>query len=385
MPRPPFRVLIAPDGYKHSMPPTVAAHAIAKGARRAADALSRPIHLTTLPISDGGEGFVEALANAWGVTHTTTTVTGPVGDPVEAAWCEAQGTLALEVATTAGIQQVPPQRRDPTTTTSAGLGDALRFAADRKPNRILIGLGSSATVDGGIGMAAALGWSLLDESNSPLPPTPQALPKIHRITPPSTNPLAGIEILAAADVDNPLLGANGAAPVFGPQKGATPAQVRTLEAGLAALAKACARTGITADPNARHAGAAGGLGFGCRAFLDGQVVAGAPLVLDAVGFDRALAAADLIITGEGRLDATTLQGKAVAVIARRAHDRKGPPTIALVGAIDPGGTPLLSPNGPLTEAHAITPYGMPLDDALTQGPALLEAAAERAVRRFLER
>jgi glycerate kinase len=250
---------------------------------------------------------------------------GPLGAPVEAAWAVTEDALALiELAAASGLALVPAAERDPLRATTFGAGELIRHALERGCGDIILFVGGSATVDGGAGALQALGVRLLDHSRKVMkaPITAAYLAEICEIVPPSSLPC---RLRIACDVRNPLLGARGAAAVYGPQKGATPEQVAQLEAGLQRWAEL-----LGGDPTEQGTGAAGGVGFGLKRVLGAELVEAAPLILDILRFNERLERSDLVLTGEGRLDAQTLEGKAVMAVGR-ASRRAGRPVVAIVG------------------------------------------------------
>lgn len=391
-----MNILIAPASFKGSLSSAEAAQAMDAGVTRAARSLGIDIQTDLLPIADGGAGTVDAALSASDASRRLTAPChGPTGADVEAVWAmlpadaapptiDADGATigVLECASVAGLSQTAPAQRDPERASTAGLGDLIAAAAGAGCGVIIVGLGDSATVDGGVGMAAALGVQFFDSSDAPIErPTGADLARIARIDAGGlrvrTN--AVIRIIAACDVNNPLLGERGAARVFGPQKGASPEQVQRLERGLANLVARCAEASLDADPEAPGAGAAGGLGFGLRAILGAELRPGAELTLELVRFGDHAAKADLVLTGEGRLDSQSMSGKAPIAAANLALEA-GIPTIALVGAVGDGWrSSLRSEGGPLSDVRTITPENMDPQRALREAGALLEQAASEAV------
>jgi glycerate 2-kinase len=303
------RVVIAPDAFKGTASAAVAASALAQGwlSERPADPVAR------LPLADGGEGTLDVLAAAvTGARWQQTRVTGPGGEPVDCRWLELPGgTAAVELARSSGLPLLA--RPEPMRAHTVGLGEVIGRALDHGAGRILIGLGGSASTDGGTGALAALGARFLDAAGRDLPPGGGALADLaaidtSRLRPP---PAAGVTCLS--DVTAPLLGRRGAAAVFGPQKGADPGQVARLEAGLARLAAL-----LGGEPGAPGAGAAGGTGYGLAAAWGAVLTPGAPELSRLAGLDRAIADADLVITGEGRYDPTSLTGKATGTVIAAA-------------------------------------------------------------------
>ncbi|MBW0091927.1 glycerate kinase [Pseudonocardia sp. KRD-184] len=318
-----MRVVVAPDSFGGTLSATAAARAIEAGWRTAAP----DDELTLLPLADGGTGFVDVLHAARGGTWHELAVTGPLGDPVDARWLELDGVAYVESAAACGLHLVTD--RTPATARRAstrGVGELVADARDAGVTEVVVGLGGSATTDGGAGMLAALGAVALDAAGEPVPDGAPA--GAARLT--GMPDLGGIALVAAADVDNPLLGPHGAAAVFGPQKGADNAAVAELDGVLARFADLLPRD-VRDEPGA---GAAGGLGAALLA-LGARRVSGAGLVRELVGLDAALDAADLAVTGEGSFDWQSLRGKLVTTVARGAADR-GIPCLVLAGQVSVG-------------------------------------------------
>ena len=330
------------------------------------------------PVADGGEGTVEALVTALDGEYRDSRVTGPCGAPVTARWGLVEdATAVIEMAAAAGLNLVPRTRRDPRTTTTFGVGELLLAARRAGARRLVVGLGGSATVDGGCGMAQALGWRFRDAAGRDLaaPLSGGDLPAIVHIDPGSAlAELAGIEVIAACDVTTPLLGDEGAAAVFAPQKGADPQAVRELEVGLTHLARVVRRE-LGADMAAlEYGGAAGGLGAGLAVFARAGLESGIERVLATSRFDERLQGADLCLTGEGRIDGQTLAGKACLGVARAAA-AQGVPTLALAGAAGPDADALLATG--LSEWRLIGP-GLSSRESMRRARELLATAAGRA-------
>lgn len=322
----PVTVLLAPDKFKGTLSAAEVAHAL--GAGLAAGAGPGRIRCRYLPLADGGDGSVQAALHA-GFAPVSIPVHGPVGAPATTTAAVHAGTAVVEVATTAGLQMLPPASPAPLDSSSRGFGQALAAVLDRGPERVVLALGGSASTDGGAGMLSELGVRFLDASGAAFVPTGATLRRIARIDPSGLVPLRGIELVAASDVQNALLGPAGAAAVYGPQKGATAADVHVLEHGLRHLVDRVDAAGWpgSACAAAAGSGSAGGLGF-ATLVLGARLVSGAGFFLDLLGFDRAVADCDLVITGEGRLDEQTLAGKLPVAVARRAAPV---PVIAVVG------------------------------------------------------
>ncbi|WP_344244250.1 glycerate kinase [Actinocorallia libanotica] len=325
MASPTGHVLISPDKFKGSLSASEAAARLAAGLAR-----HRPgVPLVMLPVADGGDGTVEAAVAA-GFTRRSARVAGPTGEPVEAGYAVRGDTAVVELAEAAGLHLLPEGRLRPLGASSLGAGQLLLAAARGGARRIVLGLGGSACTDGGAGLVQALGARLLDAGGNRLPPGGAALRRLHALDLRGFNDLGGLEVVVTTDGDDPLLGREGAAAVYGPQKGADREGVKTLEAGLrrwADLAEAAVRRPARDRPGA---GAAGGVGFAALAFLGARVEPGIAYLLDLLGFTEKLAGARLVITGEGSLDAQTLRGKAPVGVARAAA-RAGVPVVAVCG------------------------------------------------------
>ncbi|MGI8761149.1 MAG: glycerate kinase [Jatrophihabitantaceae bacterium] len=328
-----MRVLVAPDKFKGSLSAVEAAAHIAAGLRAGApDAV-----IVEIPVADGGDGTLDAAVHA-GFRLMPVRARGPLGDPVDTAYALRDGVAVVELADACGMQRLPGGRFDALAASSAGAGDALRAALDAECHRIVLGIGGSASTDGGAGLVTALGARLLDAAGTELPPGGGALGRVRRIELDGLHPrLSAVELILAVDVDNPLLGPLGAAAVYGPQKGADAAAVLALDAALArwSRALACAlgvRPGPHGHPAAElpGAGAAGGVGLGAMTLLGARTRPGIDLLLELVGFPDHLVGAGLVVTGEGSLDAQTLHGKAPAGVAAAAR-RAGVPVVAVAG------------------------------------------------------
>jgi glycerate kinase len=368
-----MRVLIAPDKFKGSISAIAAAEAIAEGWQRACP----EDQLELAPIADGGEGFAATLCSALGGDWITCEALDPIGRPISAryTWIAARQLAVIDMSEASGLWRLTPEERAPLRATTYGTGQLIRDAAARGARSIVIGLGGSATTDGGIGMAVALGYQTLTTDGEELEPIPGNLASLTRIVKELALELP--EIIAACDVENPLLGARGTAHVFAAQKGAMPADVVLLENALESLADA-ASSDLGCDfRNVPGAGAAGGLGFGLMTFCGAKMRSGFAVVAEVLGLGERIAASDLVITGEGRLDDQTLDGKGPAGVAGMARER-GKGVLAFAGSIT--GEEALAAVFDATFPIADAP--MTLDAAMERGAMLLERAAYRAARLF---
>ncbi|MFD3454648.1 glycerate kinase [Streptomyces sp. NPDC058691] len=308
------RVLIAADKFKGSLTAVEVAERIGAGLRRAAP----DVVIESVPVADGGDGTVDAAVAA-GFERRLVEVTGPLGEPVTAAYALRGDTAVVEMAEASGLRHLPKGVFAPLTATTYGTGELLRAALDAGARSLVLGVGGSATNDGGAGMLVALGARLLDAQGVPVGPGGAALAGLASADLSGLDArLADTEVVLASDVDNPLLGPKGAAAVYGPQKGASPEDVEALDAALARLAEVL---GAASAAEAPGAGAAGGVGFGALVGLRARFRPGVQVLMDMLGFARALERADLVITGEGSLDEQTLHGKAPAGVAAAARAR----------------------------------------------------------------
>jgi len=308
-------ILIAPAAFKGTLGPRQVAEALATGVRRAVPDAS----VLECPVADGGNGLLDVVLPA-GALRERLSVTGPIGDSVSAemGWIDGE-TAIIESASACGLALVEPEDRDPMRTTTRGVGELIWTAADRGARTIVVGLGGTATVDGGTGAARGFGWTFENATGEQLPDGGGALGDLASFR---SGWGLGARVVALADVATPLLGPNGAAPVFGPQKGARPEEIPQLEAGLARLAELWAQAGRADLGTMPMGGAAGGLGAGLAFFAKAELTSGANWVLERAGFDAALAKADLVITAEGIFDKTSLVGKAPGEVVRRAQIAK---------------------------------------------------------------
>lgn len=366
-------VVCAPDSYKESMTAPEAAKAMADGVR---DAVPDAV-VISLPMSDGGEGFAAAIAAATGDAWVPVEVPDALGRPIDAGYAWSPGTrrAVVETASAAGLEAILPGERDILRSSTAGVGRLVLAALDAGAHHLVVGLGGSATNDGGAGLLVELGVVFRDPEGAELAPVPAELVRCAAIDVSRLDPrLADCVVEAACDVTNPLLGPTGASAVYGPQKGATPDDIASLDKVLAHL--------VSLSPPAAQlaavlpgAGAAGGLGWALLGFLGARMRPGVDLVAETVGLDGAVAVADLVLTGEGSVDAQTLQGKTPAGVAAVAR-RHGVPVVVLGGRVTADAAAFASDSVSLV---AITPDGQPLAEALRRGPENLRRAVADSI------
>jgi len=371
-----MRIVVAPDSFKGSLTAVEAAEALARGVRAAVP----EAEVVQVPMADGGEGTVATLVAGTGGRLVTRTVTGPLGRPVEAQFgLLGDGeTAVIEMAAASGLLLVPPAERNPLVTSTFGTGELIRAALDLGSRRLLLGIGGSATNDGGVGMLQALGGRVLTGDGRDVGPGGGALAEAERIDLSGLDPrLQSVDLLVACDVDNPLCGSRGASAVYGPQKGATPEMVARLDDNLRHLANLVQRDLGRDAAEMPGAGAAGGLGFGMLAYLGARLAPGVQVVMDTVRLDEKLQGATLVITGEGRTDGQTLAGKVPMGVAGRAA-RLGIPAVVVSGAVAPGAEALHAYN--VAALVSIVPGPLSLDEAMAQAGALLKRAAEEVMR-----
>ncbi|MGE6630602.1 glycerate kinase [Bacillus sp. NPDC077027] len=358
-----MKIVIAPDSFKESLSALEAATAIEEGFR----SIFPEAEYVKLPMADGGEGTVQSLVDATGGTIVYRSVTGPLGEPVPAFFgMLGDGrTAVIEMAAASGLHLVPREKRNPLLTTTRGTGELIAMALDEGARHLIVGLGGSATNDGGVGMMQALGARFLDKEGNELDPGGGALGQLVSIDVSGLDPrLKEIELEVACDVDNPLTGERGASAIFGPQKGADPEMVQVLDRHLSHFASIAENQLDLAFRDAKGAGAAGGLGASLLAFLNADLKRGVEIVLKAVQFDQNVKNADLVITGEGRIDGQTIYGKTpigVAKAAKRYHI----PVIGLAGSLS-------------FDSHVVHEHGIDALFSIVPGVTTLPEAFEQA-------
>lgn len=374
-----MNVLLCPDSFKDALGAEEAAKAMAQGIQRAA-----PNAITQLcPLADGGEGSLDALIAATHAERRTLTVQDALGRPRQAAWgwLSEQRTAFIELAEASGLQHLTREERNALHTTTFGVGELFLAALDAGATHALLLLGGSATNDAGAGMLQALGATLLDAQGQPLPPGGGALQQLATLDLSTLDPrLAELRVEAAVDVDNPLLGERGASAVFGPQKGATDADVATLDRALGHFADLTAKALGKDDRALPGAGAAGGMGFAAHCFLNAALTPGIEMIMQQANFAQLLNDADLVITGEGRLDGQSLAGKTPIGVSRAAK-RQGKPVIVLAGSLGDGWQACTEEG--VTAAFALADGLMTLEQALPRTAELLADRCESIARLWL--
>jgi len=364
------RVVVAPDKFKGSLTAAQVAARVAAGLTRAAPG----VEVAQVPVADGGDGTLDAAVSA-GYRRVPVRAESPTGEPVDTAYAERDGVAVVELADVSGLGRLPGGRPAPLTASSYGTGQVMRAALDAGCRRIVLGIGGSASTDGGAGMVQALGARLRDARDAEIGRGGAALAAVESLDLTGLHPaLRQTEVVIASDVDNPLLGPRGAAAVYGPQKGASPADVAQLDAALARWAEAVHRATRVDTVGTPGAGAAGGVGFAALAVLGATLQPGIDLILDLVDFPAVLPGARLVITGEGSLDAQTLHGKAPAGVAGAAR-AAGIPAVAVAGRslLSPAE---LEPAGILS-AYALTDIEPDPDRCMTKAGPLLERLAAK--------
>ncbi|HEY81811.1 MAG TPA: glycerate kinase [Dehalococcoidia bacterium] len=371
-----MKIVIAPQGFKGNLTALEVARAIERGIKRVV-----PDVTTTLkPMADGGEGTVQALVDATGGKMMVTEVTDPLGGRVKAQWgILSDGTTAvIEMAAASGLPLVPPEKRNPLITTTYGTGELIRAALDHGCRKLIIGIGGSATNDGGAGMAQALGARFLDANGEELPFGGAALARLEHIDISQMDPrLAEFDVTLACDVNNPLCGPRGASAIYGPQKGATPEMVEQLDRALSHYADVIKKDLGIDLRDVPGAGAAGGLGMGLMVFLKAKMVPGIDVVIRATNLVDALKDADLVFTAEGRIDCQSAMGKVPTGVALKAKEF-GIPVIALAGEVADDCRVVYEQG--IDAIISIAPGPISLDQSMANAEKLIADAAECAMR-----
>ena len=373
-----MKIVIAPDSFKESLSAPQVAEAIARGVKHAAP----EAHIICVPMADGGEGTVNAVLAATQGEQRIHRVSNALGNPIDAAWGWLDNqTAVIEMAAAAGLEHISPDSRDPMKATSTGVGELIRHALDAGAKHIVLGLGGSATNDAGAGMLQALGLRLLNQNGTEIEPGGAALANLASIDDSLFDTrLREVTVTIASDVNNPLCGVKGASAIFGPQKGASPEQIKQLDAALGHFADICAATLGHDKRNEPGSGAAGGLGFAAHAWMQARFRPGIEVIAGIGGLANAVQGASLVITGEGRMDAQTLLGKTpmgVATIAKQA----GVPVIAIAGSLGSGYQGLYGAG--IQAAFSLTSGPMTLEQACENASSLLEDRAQDIIRLWL--
>ena len=369
-----MHVVVAPDKFKGSLTAREVADRVAAGL----NAVEPGLVVVRVPVADGGDGTVDA-ALAAGYERVPVRATGPTGEPVDTAYAVRDGVAVVEMADVSGLRLLPPDRLAPLTATSYGTGEVVRAALDQGARNVVLGIGGSASTDGGAGMLEALGVRLFDAADNPLPRGGGALADLRRVDLTGLHPaVADTRIVVACDVDNPLLGPHGAAAVYGPQKGASADDVANLDAALAHWADLVdTATGRSGVRDRAGAGAAGGVGYAAMAVLGADLEPGIGLVLDLVRFADHLPGASLVITGEGSLDEQTLHGKAPAGVASAAA-KAGVPVVTVSGRLALDRAQLEKAG--ISAAYALTDIEPDVRRCLADAGPLLEKLAQGLAR-----
>jgi glycerate 2-kinase len=357
------KIVIAPDSFKESLSALEVAESIEKGFKR----VIPDAEYINVPMADGGEGTVKSLADATGGKIISKTVTGPLGEPVDAFFgiLGNKTTAVIEMAAASGLHLVPVEKRNPLVTTTRGTGELIAAALDYGVKHIIIGIGGSSTNDGGAGMAKALGALLLDENGIEIGEGGGSLFDLASINLSEFDPrIANIKIEVACDVDNPLTGEKGASAIFGPQKGATAEMVALLDKNLGHYAAIIERDLGKKINEVPGAGAAGGLGGGLLAYLPSELKRGIEIVIEATGLSKIVEDADLVITGEGKIDGQTIFGKTPVGVAKTAK-KYGIPVVGIAGNLS-------------SDSHVVHEYGIDAIFSIVPGVILLEDAFKHA-------
>lgn len=373
-----MKILIAPDSFKGSLTALEVAENIAKGVL----SVLPETEITKVPMADGGEGTVQSLVDATGGKIISKEVTGPLGESVKAYFgLLGDGkTGVIEMATASGLPLVPPGKADPTKTTTYGTGELIKAALDEGAQELIIGIGGSATNDGGVGMAQALGISFQDKDGNEIGFGGGELNRIESIDMSGLVPrMKGVKIRVACDVNNPLYGPDGAAHIYGPQKGATPEMVKQLDNNLRHFARIVKRELGKDIQSIPGAGAAGGLGAGLVAFLNAELRSGVEIVLETNKFAEKLQGVDLVITGEGKIDGQTVKGKTPIGVARKAKEH-GIPVIAFAGTLGNDADIVLKEG--IDAIFSIIQQPVALEEAIQKTAEWLQFSTEQVFRTF---
>jgi glycerate kinase len=371
-----MKIVIAPQGFKGNLTALEVAHAIEAGVKR----IMPDAETVLKPMADGGEGTVQALVDATGGEMMTTEVTGPLEERVKAHWgiLSDKTTAVIEMASASGLPLVPPEKRNPLITTTYGTGELICAALDHGCRKLIIGIGGSATNDGGAGMAQALGARLIDASGKELPFGGAALANVEKIDISAMDPrLADFEVTLASDVNNPLCGPRGASAIYGPQKGATPDMVKQLDAALWHYADVIQRDLDIDLREVPGAGAAGGLGLGLMVFVKARMVPGIDVVIKATNLVADLKGTEIVFTAEGRIDCQSAMGKVPTGVALAAKEF-GATVIALAGEVADDCHVVFEQG--IDVVLSIAPGPISLDHSMANAEKLLADATERAMR-----
>lgn len=379
--RRPLRIVVAPDSFKESLSAEAAARAIARGLRKAAP----DARIDLVPMADGGEGTLFALAGAVGGRIQSARVRGPLGRPVAARWGLIHGgrTGVVEMAEASGLPLVPLRSRNPLLTSSFGTGQLIRRALDAGCRKVLLTLGGVATNDGGAGFARALGYRFLDRDGKDIPEGAAGLERLERIDASQVHPrLRRAKFVAACDVKNPLCGPRGSAAVYGPQKGATKAMIPKIDRALCRLGEIVERDLGVRVIDRPGAGAAGGAGAGALAFLRAELKPGAEIVVRASGLERRVRKADLVVTGEGRIDRQTFCGKTLDGVTRVAR-KHSVPVLAVCGQV--AGVERQARARGIVGLYSLMTGKRSYADCLRRAARRIEETSETALRDWIDR
>lgn len=376
-----MKILVAPDSFKGSLSAMEAALAM----KEAIEELDIGAEVVLLPAADGGEGTMATMVSATGGSLVSHSVDGPFGGQVNAAYgiLGDGSTCVIEIAEASGLMLLSPHERNPDTASSYGTGELIRHALDAGFREFIIGLGGSATNDGGAGMLEALGMKFLDRNGELLPRGGGALDDLAVIDVSDFDQrISESRFVIASDVENPLIGENGASAIFGPQKGASPEAVKKLDANLRNFADIVEQQTGIALHDRRGAGAAGGAGGAMQAFFSGSMQRGIDVVLDTILFHQHLGTVDLIVTGEGKTDSQTLSGKTPLGIAQAAQ-KAGKPVILISGMVDSTSLPLLMPY--FTEIHSVVGGDVTVKQSISDPYRQLKAKTQESIGTYLKR